>query len=73
MEADKQIDSPYNTYKYKGQPPGPIASPGLKAIQAAMEPEKTSYFYYALGDDNVHHFFRTYSEMQTFMATQSRY
>lgn len=73
VEADKQIDSPYNTYKYKGLPPGPIASPGLKAIQAAMDPEKTSYFYYVLGDDNVHHFFKTYSEMQSFMATQKRY
>ena len=73
VEADKQIDSPYNTYKYKGLPPGPIASPGLKAIQAAIDPEKTSYFYYVLGDDNVHHFFKTYSEMQSFMATQKRY
>lgn len=72
-EADKQIDSPYNTYKYKGLPPGPIASPGLNAIKAAMDPEKTGYFYYVLGDDNLHHFFKSYSEMQSFMATQKRY
>ena len=72
-EADKEIDSPYNTYKYKGLPPGPIANPGLESIQAALNPEKTDYFYYVLGDDNVHHFFKNYDEMQRFMASQERY
>ena len=72
-EADKEIDSPYNTYKYKGLPPGPIANPGLESIQAALNPEKTDYFYYALGDDNVHHFFKNYDEMQRFLASQDRY
>ena len=42
-EADKSIDSPYNTYLYPGLPPGPIANPGLESIKAAMEPESTSY------------------------------
>ena len=37
------------------------------------DPENTNYYYYALGDDNTHHFFRTYSEMQSFMASQERY
>ena len=37
------------------------------------DPESTNYYYYALGDDNTHHFFRTYSEMQSFMASQERY
>lgn len=72
-EADKSIESPYNTYLYKGLPAGPIANPGREAIMAALEPEKTNYFYYALGDDNVHHFFRTYAELQNFLATQERY
>ncbi|MEM5779581.1 MAG: endolytic transglycosylase MltG [Lawsonibacter sp.] len=72
-EADKSIDSPYNTYRYKGLPPAPIANPGLEAIHAALNPEKTSYFYYALGDDNVHHFFKTYEEQQKFIAGQTRY
>ena len=72
-DADRSIDSPYNTYLYQGLPPGPIASPGLESIQAAMDPADTSYYYYVLGDDNTHHFFRTYSEMQNFMATQERY
>ena len=72
-EADKEIDSPYNTYKYKGLPPAPIANPGLESIRAALNPEKTNYFYYALGDDNVHHFFQSYEEMQRFLASQDRY
>ena len=71
--ADRAIDSPYNTYLYKGLPPGPIANPGMDAIQAAMNPEKTNYFYYALGDDGKHHFFRTNQEHQNFIATQEIY
>ena len=71
--ADREIDSPYNTYKYKGLPPGPIANPGLESITAALEPADTSYFYYVLGDDEKHHFFNTYEEMQSFMATQELY
>ena len=60
------VDSPYNTYLNKGLPPGPIANPGLGSIMAAINPERTSYFYYALGDDGVHHFFSTYNEFQRF-------
>ncbi len=44
--ADAAIDSPYNTYKYRGLPPGPISNPGLESIQAAQEPEKSPYWYY---------------------------
>ena len=72
-EEDKAIDSPYNTYKYKGLPPAPIANPGLASIQAALNPESTNYFYYALGDDNVHHYFKSYEELQRFLASQDRY
>ena len=72
-DADRSIDSPYNTYLYPGLPPGPIANPGMESIQAAMNPADTSYYYYALGDDNTHHFFRTYNEMLNFMASQERY
>ena len=61
------VDSPYNTYLYKGLPPGPISNPGRGAIMAAINPEHTNYFYYALGDDGVHHFFSTYNEFQNFM------
>lgn len=72
-EADKAIDSPYNTYLYPGLPAGPIANPGLESIQAAIDPDSTNDYYYVLGDDNRHHFFQTYSQMQNFMATQDRY
>lgn len=43
---DMKIDSPYNTYLYKGWPPGPIASPGLSAVSAAVEPEASPYWFY---------------------------
>jgi len=61
------VQSPYNTYLNKGLPPGAICNPGLEAIVAAINPENTNYFYYALGDDDVHHFFATYSEHQAFL------
>jgi UPF0755 protein len=73
VESDKLIDSPYNTYLYKGLPAGPIANPGLESIYAALNPDKTSYYYYALGDDNVHHFFKTLSEHQKFVSSQQLY
>ena len=72
-EADKSIDSPYNTYLYPGLPPGPIANPGIESILAAINPSSTSYYYYVLGDDDRHHFFNTYREMQNFMSTQAMY
>ena len=72
-EADKSIDSPYNTYLYPGLPEGPIANPGMAALYAAVNPESTKYFYYALGDDNSHHFFQTYSGFTEFLASQKRY
>jgi UPF0755 protein len=45
---DKRIDSPYNTYKWAGLPPGPIANPGRVALEAALHPPKTGYFYFVL-------------------------
>ncbi len=72
-EADKSIDSPYNTYLYQGLPAGPIANPGLESIVAALNPAQSKNYYYALGDDNIHHFFRTYDQHQAFIASQERY
>lgn len=69
-QADyKDVDSPYNTYLNKGLPPGPIASPGMVAIQAALNPETTNFYYYVLGDDDLHHYFRTNSEFNAYKAT----
>jgi UPF0755 protein len=49
--SDLEIDSPYNTYKYKGFPPTPISSPGLDALNAAVSPKETPYLYF-LSDRN---------------------
>lgn len=43
---DLQVDSPYNTRKYRGLPPGPISNPGLRALIAAIRPEESEYYYY---------------------------
>ena len=63
MEEDKEIDSPYNTYKYEGLPAGPIANPGMAAIRAAMDPADTNYYYYVLNPTtNRHEFSRNYRD-----------
>ncbi|MCK6463034.1 MAG: endolytic transglycosylase MltG [Candidatus Pacebacteria bacterium] len=59
---DKKIDSPYNTYLYKGLPPGPIANPGLDAIDAALNPEDSPYLYYLHDKNSTTRFARTYEE-----------
>ena len=59
--ADLEIDSPYNTYKYRGLPPGPIASPGLAAIKAVVYPQANDYYYF-LNSDGQTYFARTYQE-----------
>ena len=46
MNKDLQVDNLYNTYKYKGLPPGPINNPGLLAIEATLNPNKTNYIYF---------------------------
>lgn len=67
-EADLQVDSPYNTYKYKGLPPGAISNPGLLSIQAALSPAKTDFYYYALDPAKTeHHFSKTLKEHQAFL------
>jgi UPF0755 protein len=59
-ERDLQIDSPYNTRKFVGLPPGPICNPGLAAIQAAAHPAKVPYLYYvARNDGSGGHYFAT--------------
>lgn len=59
---DLEVESPFNTYRHAGLPPGPIASPGLASIQAALAPAATEYLYYVARPDGSHVFSRTYQE-----------
>ncbi len=56
-ERDTQVNSPYNTYIHFGLPPGPICSPGLASIKAALNPSKVNYLYYVLTDPKGSHTF----------------
>jgi UPF0755 protein len=66
LEPDLKVESPYNTYLHAGLPPGPIASPSLKSIEAALYPEATDYLYYVTKKDgtNTHLFAVKYSQHQ---------
>lgn len=57
-----ELDSPYNTRKHTGLPPGPIATPGVSALIAAANPADGDYMYFVSGDDGVNHFSRTLEE-----------
>lgn len=59
---DLRVDSPYNTYRNPGLPPGPIGSPGIASIRAALEPANVPYRYFVAGPDGRHEFRRTYAE-----------
>jgi len=61
-EADIKINSPYNTYRFRGLPPRPIANPGLAAIQAALEPIASDYWYYLSAPNGETIFSRTLEE-----------
>ncbi len=59
---DLRVDSPYNTYRHAGLPPGPIASPGLPSLLAALRPASHDYLFYVAAGDGSHVFTRTESE-----------
>lgn len=61
---DLEIESPFNTYKNVGLPPGPIASPGALALESALNPAQTDYLYFVVSGDNdgKHQFSKTYQE-----------
>lgn len=56
------VDSPYNTYKHAGLPPGPIANPGLASLKAAMQPADTPYLYFVAEGGGKHRFTKSYAE-----------
>lgn len=61
---DLEIESPYNTYKYEGLPPGPIATPGRDAIKAVLFPEQHEFLFYVTKNDGTgeHYFAKTFDE-----------
>ena len=59
---DLHIDSKYNTYEYKGLPPGPICNPGLDSIIATIEPTATPYLYYLSEKNGTMHYAKTFEE-----------
>ncbi len=61
-QSDLQYDSPYNTYKYPGLPPGPIANPGIASLLAAMHPADSGYLYFVSDNNGHHRFSRTLEE-----------
>ncbi|MBQ6986585.1 MAG: endolytic transglycosylase MltG [Oscillibacter sp.] len=67
--ADLEYSSPYNLYKNAGLPPTPIANPGAQSIYAALSPEESEYYYYALAKDNKHRFFSNYTEFSRFLSS----
>jgi UPF0755 protein len=61
-EKDYEFESPYNTYLHPGLPPGPVAAPSRKSIQATLAPAPVPYLYFVAGPDRTHIFSRTYAE-----------
>ena len=63
-EADRDLkrETPYNTYVIRGLPLGPIASPGIKSIRAALYPDDVDYLFFVSKNDGTHHFSMTNKE-----------
>ena len=71
-QSDLQSDSPYNTYKHAGLPPGPICNPGRDSLQAAMKPAQSDFFYFVSDNNGHHRFARTMQEHSRNVAAYRR-
>jgi UPF0755 protein len=69
---DMRFNSPYNTYRFPGLPPGPIANPGKSALEAAMHPVQSEYFYFVADAQGHHRFARTIEEHNKNVAAYRR-
>jgi UPF0755 protein len=72
LYKDLTVDSKYNTYKYPGLPPGPIASPGAPSIEAALNPASVPFLYFVAHPDGHHEFRTSYEEHQKAIAMLKR-
>ena len=70
--ADLTVDTPYNTYRYRGLPPGPICNPGRAALEAALAPAQVSYLYFVARNDGTHEFSTTLDEHNHAVARYQR-
>jgi UPF0755 protein len=70
---DLLVDHPFNTYRYRGLPPGPIGSPGLAALEAVLRPADAPYLYFVAIDDRAHHFSTTLEEHNQAVARYRQY
>lgn len=70
--ADLEIDSPYNTYKYRGLAPTPIGNPGLVAINAVLQPTPSNYLYYITGTDGVFYYAEDFDQHRENIARYLR-
>jgi len=70
---DLKIDSPYNTYKYAGLPPGPISNPGKDAILSALYPENNQYLYFVADGKGKHNFSKTYNQHLRYVREYRRF
>ena len=68
--SDLEVDNPYNTYKIKGLPPGPIAGAGKVSLEATLNPSNTEYLYFLADGNGVNHFAKSFEEHQ---ANRAKY
>jgi UPF0755 protein len=69
---DSVADNPYNTYTHPGLPPGPIGSPGLDAVDAALSPAETDFYYFVARPDGSHVFSQTLAQHNRAVAEARR-